>query len=98
MSFRKAINAHCRWCCVDPADKGSSAQQIAVCQMTDCPLYSLRPITCTKLPMKLLTHWGISPDRLDSRAKTLVVDSEPGRCPISPPTEENEQRTTHETS
>ena len=78
-SIRKAINQKCFECTVDPLDAGSPARQIAACIDTDCPLHSVRPITCTELPLRLLEGWGVRPDQLDARARALV-----GKTPPTP--------------
>jgi hypothetical protein len=71
-SLRKAINAKCRECATDPLDAGSPARQIAACIDNDCPLHSVRPITCTELPLRLLEGYGVRPEQLDERARALV--------------------------
>ena len=45
MSLRKAVNAKCRECIYDPDAKGlgSALNQITNCELTDCPLWSVRP-------------------------------------------------------
>jgi len=73
MSLRRAINAKCRECIVDPEDRGSPSQQIAACICTDCPLHPVRPITCKSLPIELLDYWRIKPDLLDDRALALIA-------------------------
>ena len=75
MSLRKAVNAKCRECTHDPLDKGSAAQQIACCTISDCPLHSVRPVTAKVIPQRLLDYWGISIDSLCERAKPLVKTS-----------------------
>jgi hypothetical protein len=74
-SLREAINAKCRECTHDPSDAGSAAQQIACCTITDCPLHSVRPVTTTKIPARLLETWHLSPDDLCERARPLVETS-----------------------
>ena len=72
MSLRKAINTQCRECSHDPLDKGSAAQQIACCTISDCPLHPVRPITAKVIPQRLLDYWGITIDSLCERARPLV--------------------------
>jgi hypothetical protein len=72
MSLRKAINAKCRVCIHETLDKGSAAQQIACCTISECPLHFVRPITATLIPQQLLDHWRISIDLLCERARLLV--------------------------
>lgn len=72
MSLRNAINKKCRECIHDPLDKGSAAQQIACCQIHDCPLHPVRPVTAKVIPQQLLDHWRISIESLCVRARPLV--------------------------
>lgn len=91
MKLRKAINAKCRECTHDPLDKGSAAQQIACCTISDCPLHPVRPITAKVIPQRLLDYWGISSDSLCERAKPLVktAPSCSGEGQIEPPQDAN---------
>jgi hypothetical protein len=75
-SLRKAINLKCRECTYDPLDVGGASHQIAVCTVTLCPLHPVRPITCGKIPKRLLDHWRITPADLCDRARPLVVDED----------------------
>lgn len=75
-SMRKAVNAKCRECTYDQNDRGSAAQQIAVCIATDCPLHPIRPVTCSVIPQKLLDHWGIQKAQLCERAQPLVREAD----------------------
>ncbi len=43
MSLRKAINDKCRDCIYDPELPGTWPQQVFMCAVIDCPLYSVRP-------------------------------------------------------
>jgi hypothetical protein len=71
-SLRAAINAKCRECTYDPADKGSAAQQIACCTSDDCPLHPVRPVTAKTIPLALLAHWGITADKLGDRVSVII--------------------------
>ena len=71
-SLRKSINAKCRECICDPLDAGSAAQQIACCVASDCPLHSVRPITATVIPSRLLERLHITPEQLDARVRGFV--------------------------
>lgn len=72
MSLRNAINKKYRECRHDRSDKGSAAQQIACCEIHDCPLHSVRPVTATVIPQQLLDHWHIPVYSLCERARPLV--------------------------
>lgn len=44
--LRAAIDAHCRWCCHDPASGlGNWRQQTGACQITSCALWPVRPVS-----------------------------------------------------
>ena len=73
-SYKKAVAQYCRTCTYDDGDRGSCAQQIAVCRANECALHSVRPMTCTVIPLGLLKHWGITLESLDAQAQTLVRD------------------------
>lgn len=45
MSRKQAIDRFCKRCTYDPKDRGSWRKQVEECNITDCPLYSYRPIT-----------------------------------------------------
>jgi hypothetical protein len=77
MSLREAFNAKCRECTYDPLDVGGPSHQIAACISSDCPLHTVRPITCTQLPLRLLDAWHVRPDQLDARARALVWEAPP---------------------
>ena len=67
-SRAQAINDMCKWCTYDPKEKGTWTQQVSVCQATECPLYSHRPIT-KSLPAKLVKGYNLTFDDLDTRAQ-----------------------------
>lgn len=41
--LRSKIDANCMWCSYDPLDIGNWRQQVEGCNVTNCPLYSVRP-------------------------------------------------------
>lgn len=43
MSLRKAINDKCRDCIWDPTGRGTWREQVFMCAVPECPLYSVRP-------------------------------------------------------
>ncbi len=45
MSLRKAINAHCKSCIYDDAEKGTWVKQVENCTVYKCDLYKVRPLT-----------------------------------------------------
>jgi len=43
-SFRRAIDAFCRYCIYDPrGGVGTWREQVDACPATDCPLFPVRP-------------------------------------------------------
>jgi hypothetical protein len=75
-SMRKSVNTKCRQCTYDKMDKGSAAQQIAVCLDFECGLHGVRPMTASVIPVRLLDHWGIKKEQLCERAQPLVREVE----------------------
>lgn len=49
MSLRKPIDDYCKECIYDPATEGTWRQQVSLCSVNSCPLWSVRPrpIQCT---------------------------------------------------
>jgi len=41
-SLRIAIDAKCKDCLYDPAERGGWRQQVEACGCTDCPLFAVR--------------------------------------------------------
>jgi len=41
--MRAAINAHCRDCLYDSAERGTWRQQVEACSITGCALWPFRP-------------------------------------------------------
>lgn len=48
LTRQQAINAFCKECNYDPADKGNWRQQITACTMRNCPLFEYRPVSRPK--------------------------------------------------
>lgn len=46
--LRSKIDANCLWCSYDPLDQGTWRQQVEACNVTRCPLHSVRPRSCGK--------------------------------------------------
>lgn len=51
--LRNKINAYCVSCIYDTKAPGNWKQQVTACTVTDCPLYSVRPISSAKTAVKL---------------------------------------------
>ena len=59
-SLRKCINDHCKSCIHDPAQPGTWRQQVALCSVTGCPLYPVRPVTKAPIPESVLNYYGVT--------------------------------------
>jgi len=46
--LRSKIDANCLWCSYDPLDLGAWRQQVERCEVTNCPLYRVRPRSSSK--------------------------------------------------
>jgi len=62
MSLRKAINAKCSDCIYDVHAAGTKLQQVTLCSVFDCPLWSVRPTTKAPIPDGVLKYYGIEPN------------------------------------
>lgn len=50
LTIRQAINANCKECIYDPAEKGNWVEQVEACNITKCAFYEHRKLTAkTKL-------------------------------------------------
>ena len=74
MSLRKSINRMCTECIYDASGRGSRAVQIALCTAKRCPLYDVRPITCTVIPRAVMDDMKLTDDMIDERVLNLVRD------------------------
>lgn len=43
-SLRAGVDAWCKGCNYQPEEPGAWRQQTAACEITDCPLYPVRPV------------------------------------------------------
>ena len=74
-SLRKAIYEHCRTCIYDPSAMGTWRQQTALCAVTSCALYSVRPSTKRPIPDCVLDYYGIvGRERTRDRTRTSRND------------------------
>ena len=71
-SLRAAINAMCASCIYDPMSPGTRAVQIALCTAPHCPLYEVRPMTATVIPMKVLEDQRLTREQVDPRILPLI--------------------------
>lgn len=67
MSLRRAINAKCKDCIYDNLASGTWRQQVTLCSVTSCPLWSLRPQTTATIPESTLRWYGV--DSPESQAE-----------------------------
>jgi hypothetical protein len=58
MSLRKATIEKCRDCTYDPSSKGSWRQQVYLCAIKSCPLWTLRAKPISPIPESNLRWYG----------------------------------------
>ena len=59
-SLRKCINDNCKNCIYDPKSAGTWRQQVALCSVTSCALYPVRPVTKAPIPENVLNYYGVT--------------------------------------
>ena len=60
MSLRKAINQHCKDCIYDNLAAGTWRQQVTLCSVPTCALFSVRPKTTYPIPESVLSYYGVN--------------------------------------
>ncbi len=64
VSLRPSINEHCKTCIYDPASAGTWRQQVTICSVVSCNLYSVRPVTKLRIPESVLDYYSVTgPER-----------------------------------
>lgn len=58
-SLRKIIDRHCKTCIYDPKAAGTWKQQVSLCTVTTCALYSARPVTKAPIPESVFDYYGV---------------------------------------
>lgn len=76
MSFRKAVDEKCKDCIYDPLAGGTWRQQVEACEMRDCSLWPLRPITRKKDPTK--PKGPLPPGLARHAQESRQIDGKPG--------------------
>ena len=59
-SLRKCIDQNCKSCVYDPKAAGTWRQQVALCSVTSCALYPVRPVTKSPIPESVLKYYGVT--------------------------------------
>ena len=59
-SLRKCIDDNCKNCIYDPKSAGTWRQQVTLCSVTSCALYSVRPATKAPIPESVLKYYGVT--------------------------------------
>jgi len=59
-SLRKCVNDHCKCCIYDSEAAGTWRQQVALCSVTGCPLYPVRPLTKAPIPESVLDYYQVT--------------------------------------
>ena len=68
-SLRKRIDENCKSCVYDRQLPGSWRQQVTLCTVASCALFTVRPKTKAPLPKSVLAYYGITSPEID------VIDS-----------------------
>ena len=58
-SLRQAINAKCKDCIYDNLAAGTWRQQVTLCAVDLCPLWSVRPKTDLAIPNSVYLYYGV---------------------------------------
>jgi len=59
LSLRKAIDDKCKSCIYDPLAAGTWRQQVTLCSVTSCPLFPVRPVTKSAIPIPVLKYYCV---------------------------------------
>jgi hypothetical protein len=62
-AWRAAVNAMCKSCIYDPAEGGTWRQQAALCTVSECPIWAVRPVSRGH---KALTDADLGPHEMTS--------------------------------
>ena len=81
-SLRRCINDHCISCVYDERAAGTWRQQVTLCTINGCALYSVRPVTKAPIPESVLDYYLVS-----GAERALYTLSRPQEGPV---TEHNE--------
>ncbi len=57
LSLRKCINEKCKSCIYDPKASGTWLQQVTICSVSDCALYTARPKSKAPIPESVLDYY-----------------------------------------
>jgi hypothetical protein len=63
MSLRRVINEKCKDCIYDPASKGTWRQQVSLCCIRSCPLWSFRPKPTRPIPLTVISNYTTKIDQ-----------------------------------
>ena len=58
-SLRKCVDDKCKMCIYDPKAAGTWRQQVTLCSVTICPLYPVRPVTKSPIPIRVLKYYSV---------------------------------------
>ena len=75
MSLRKRINEKCKDCMYDSLAVGTWRQQVSLCSVNLCPLWSIRPqpIQCTSKPKRADGCTDLTQSEVLERQSSLSV-------------------------
>ena len=57
--LRKSVDDKCKMCIYDPKAAGTWRQQVTLCSVTICPLYPVRPVTKSPIPIRVLKYYSV---------------------------------------
>lgn len=60
LSLRKRIDEKCKTCTYDRKAAGTWRQQVTLCPIADCALYSVRPTTNAPIPDSVLHYYLVA--------------------------------------
>jgi hypothetical protein len=83
ISPRRLIQMHCKRCSADATEPGNWRQQIGLCGVHDCDLWSLRAMPTARNPVtrQLAIYFGVSEDDpalIDLKSRGLFLEDSRG--------------------
>ena len=55
--LRKCVDLNCKQCIYDPGQPGTWRQQVTLCNILNCPMHPVRPITKYRIPGSVARHY-----------------------------------------
>ena len=70
--LRSAIDEKCKDCIFDELAKGNWRQQVTLCSVYSCPLWSVRPVSSAAIPESVLSYYEVKPGDPCLRGRSLT--------------------------